>query len=87
VKSVCDCVMPEYWCAECPQRDPSPEMVLVGVTDGAPGYSVMCFHAKNSADAADSEYRLTIDGRRPRWVSMEDAKRGIDEFRAWRDAK
>ena len=87
MKPVCDCVMPEYWCAECPQREPAPEMVLVGMTEGAPGYSVLCSYRLQSANAYEEFARLTSEGRSPQWVSIEEAKRGIGEFLAWRDAK
>lgn len=87
MKSVCDCVMPEYDCAECPKRVPHEEMVLVGTSKGAPGYSVICSYARYSANGAEAEARLLGQGRNPQWVSQQEARRGIDEYRNWRDAQ
>lgn len=87
MKSACDCAMPEYDCADCPKRVPDEEMVLVGTSNGAPGYSVMCNYERYSANGAEAEARLLAGGRNPRWVGMQEAMRGIDEYRKWRDAQ
>lgn len=63
------------------------DQVLVGTTDGAPGYSVVCYYLPWTECAREAYGRLSREGRNPKWVDADEARRGIGEFRAWRDAK
>ena len=87
MKQPCDCVLPEYTCADCPNRPPPQELYLVARESGVPGYVAMCGCGIDTDDAARVRDQWKAQGRTVVMVTVEAMKAGVDEYRRWRDRR